>query len=142
MKVFKFVEDKDVFQKFYSQMLARRLVSNNSISEDAECSMITLLRNACGVEYTSKLQRMFQDVSSSRDLNARFGEWLKNKREERRDQPESLSSKFISYQIFMLLTVRNPYFGLELILVGTQRRIGWTTTHFHACVSSGFQPVN
>ncbi|KAH9287335.1 Cullin-1 [Echinococcus granulosus] len=76
MDVFKYVEDKDVFQKFYSNMLARRLVNNQSISEDAEAQMISLLKNACGVEYTSKLQRMFQDVSSSRELNARFIEWI------------------------------------------------------------------
>lgn len=94
MKVFKFVEDKDVFQKFYSNMLARRLVYNQSISEDAEGSMITLLKNSCGLEYTSKLQRMFQDVSSSRDLNGCFNEWLIAEKEERRDQPDNLSSKF------------------------------------------------
>lgn len=76
MDVFKYVEDKDVFQKFYSTMLARRLVNNQSISEDSEAQMISLLKNACGVEYTSKLQRMFQDVSSSRELNARFMEWI------------------------------------------------------------------
>ncbi|VDO14623.1 unnamed protein product [Rodentolepis nana] len=92
MKVFKFVEDKDIFQKFYSNMLARRLVHNQSISEDAEGAMITLLRNSCGLEYTSKLQRMFQDVTSSRDLNTCFNEWLKTKKEERRDQPDNLSN--------------------------------------------------
>ncbi|KAM3185548.1 hypothetical protein ACTXT7_006107 [Hymenolepis weldensis] len=91
MKVFKFVEDKDIFQKFYSNMLARRLVHNQSISEDAEGAMITLLRNSCGLEYTSKLQRMFQDVTSSRDLNACFNEWLKARKEERRDQLDNLS---------------------------------------------------
>ena len=76
MDVFKYVEDKDVFQKFYSNMLARRLVHNQSISEDAEAQMISLLKNTCGVEYTSKLQRMFQDISSSRDLNQRFTDWI------------------------------------------------------------------
>ena len=29
MVVFKYIEDKDVFQKFYSKMLAKRLVSCN-----------------------------------------------------------------------------------------------------------------
>ena len=29
MVVFKYIEDKDVFQKFYSKMLAKRLVSYN-----------------------------------------------------------------------------------------------------------------
>ncbi|VDK87778.1 unnamed protein product [Dibothriocephalus latus] len=70
------MEDKDVFQKFYSNMLARRLVNGLSISDDTEVSMISRLKGACGFEYTTKLQRMFQDVGSSRDLNIKFSEYL------------------------------------------------------------------
>ena len=33
---------------------------------------ICILQQACGFEYTSKLQRMFQDMSLSKDLNDRF----------------------------------------------------------------------
>jgi len=76
MIVFKYIEDKDVFQKFYSKMLAKRLVQHNSASDDAEASMISKLKQACGFEYTSKLQRMFQDVGVSKDLNDRFREHL------------------------------------------------------------------
>lgn len=60
MVVFKYIEDKDVYQKFYSKMLAKRLVQHMSASDDAEASMISKLKQACGFEYTSKLQRMFQ----------------------------------------------------------------------------------
>lgn len=72
MTVFKYIEDKDVFQKFYSRMLARRLVHSNSSSDDAETSMISKLKEACGFEYTNKLQRMFQDMQISKDLNKEF----------------------------------------------------------------------
>jgi cullin 1 len=63
MTIFKYVEDKDVFQKFYSKMLARRLINAASASDDAEESMISKLKDACGFEYTSKLTRMFQGES-------------------------------------------------------------------------------
>jgi cullin 1 len=76
MTVFKYIEDKDVFQKFYSRMLARRLVHSNSSSDDAETSMISKLKEACGFEYTNKLQRMFQDMQISKDLNKDFREHL------------------------------------------------------------------
>lgn len=76
MVVFKYIEDKDVFQKFYSRMLAKRLVSQNSASDDAEASMISKLKQLCGFEYTSKLQRMFQDMNVSRDLNDHFKKHL------------------------------------------------------------------
>lgn len=36
MVIFRYIEDKDVFQKFYSKMLAKRLVQGNSASDDAE----------------------------------------------------------------------------------------------------------
>lgn len=74
MTVFKYIQDKDVFQKFYSRMLARRLVHSNSNSDDAETSMISKLKEACGFEYTNKLQRMFQDMQISKDLNAGYKE--------------------------------------------------------------------
>lgn len=44
MVIFKYVEDKDVFQKFYSKMLAKRLVQQHSASDDAEATVISKLR--------------------------------------------------------------------------------------------------
>ncbi|KAK9556487.1 ubiquitin ligase (cullin) of SCF [Aspergillus fumigatus] len=75
MTVFKYIEDKDVFQKFYSKMLAKRLVHVSSVSDDAETSMISKLKEACGFEYTNKLQRMFQDIQISKDLNSNYKDW-------------------------------------------------------------------
>lgn len=72
MVVLKYIEDIDVFQKFYSKMLAKRLVNHTSASDDAEASMISKLKQACGYEYTIKLQRMFQDIGISKDLNDKF----------------------------------------------------------------------
>ncbi|KAI8809093.1 Cullin [Cladochytrium replicatum] len=76
MTVFKYVEDKDVFQKFYSKMLAKRLVNGTSLSDDYEELMIGKLKDANGFEYTSKLQRMFTDISISAELNNSFKEQL------------------------------------------------------------------
>eukprot|EP00732_Lithocolla_globosa_P002391 Lithocolla_globosa_v1_NODE_1552_length_2491_cov_65.954023.p1 type:complete len:764 gc:universal NODE_1552_length_2491_cov_65.954023:2381-90(-) len=78
MIVFKYVEDKDVFQKFYSNKLAHRLIYNTSASEDAEESMISKLKEACGYEYTAKLHRMFNDMQTSRDLQKQFKDHLVN----------------------------------------------------------------
>jgi cullin 1 len=75
MTVFKYIEDKDVFQKFYSRMLARRLIHTTSSSDDAETSMISKLKEQCGYEYTNKLQRMFQDMQISKDLNGGYKEF-------------------------------------------------------------------
>ena len=63
MVIFQFLDDKDVFQKFYTKRLAQRLIHETSASEDSESSMITKLKESCGFEYTQKLTRMFQGMS-------------------------------------------------------------------------------
>ncbi|VDN02502.1 unnamed protein product [Thelazia callipaeda] len=72
MIVFKYIEDKDVFQKFYTKMLAKRLVNELSASDEAESNMISKLKQMCGFEYTSKLQRMFTDTSLSKDITEKY----------------------------------------------------------------------
>ncbi|CAG8496671.1 9525_t:CDS:10, partial [Paraglomus occultum] len=71
-----YVDDKDIFQKFYSRMLAKRLIYNTSSSEETEGNMISRLKVICGVEYTGKLQRMFTDVTVSTDINNNFNDFL------------------------------------------------------------------
>lgn len=72
MIIFKYLEDKDVFEKYYCKFLAKRLINQMSASDDAEASMISKFKQICGFEYTSKLQRMFHDMGISRDLNEKF----------------------------------------------------------------------
>ncbi|GFR87398.1 cullin-2-like [Elysia marginata] len=79
--IFKYLDDKDVFQRFYSRMLAKRLIYSQSASMDAEEIMITRLKQACGYEFTNKLHRMFTDISVSSDLVVNFNKYLKDKNE-------------------------------------------------------------
>ncbi|EAA65587.1 conserved hypothetical protein [Aspergillus nidulans FGSC A4] len=94
MTVFKYIEDKDVFQKFYSKMLAKRLVHVSSVSDDAETSMISKLKEACGFEYTNKLQRMFQDIQISKDLNSSYKDWLEKSFLDDDDRKKLVDSHF------------------------------------------------
>ncbi|KAL5007129.1 hypothetical protein ScPMuIL_015935 [Solemya velum] len=75
--VFKYLDDKDVYQRFYAKMLAKRLIYGQSASMDAEEAMINRLKQACGYEFTNKLHRMFTDVNISTDLSCKFSEFLK-----------------------------------------------------------------
>uniref|UniRef100_A0A7E4UQK4 CULLIN_2 domain-containing protein n=1 Tax=Panagrellus redivivus TaxID=6233 RepID=A0A7E4UQK4_PANRE len=79
MIVFKYIEDKDVFQKFYSKLLAKRLVHEVSANEDFESQMLAKLKHMCGFEYTSKLQRMYQDNTVSKELSVKFRTHAKDK---------------------------------------------------------------
>ena len=81
MVVFQYIEDKDVFEKFYSNRLALRIVQQLSASDDAEASMIAKLKQKCGFEYTNKLQNMFKDIEVSKDLNSAFKRHLSSSNE-------------------------------------------------------------
>lgn len=74
ISVFKYLEDKDVFQTFHHRLLARRLVNTSSDDNETEAGLIASLREACGVEYVSRLQRMLQDVRLSKELNDMYRE--------------------------------------------------------------------
>ncbi|KAI0211701.1 Cullin-2 [Lamellibrachia satsuma] len=78
--VFKYLDDKDVFQRFYARMLAKRLIYAQSQSMDAEEAMINRLKQACGYEFTNKLHRMFTDMTISTDLNSKFDDFLKKEK--------------------------------------------------------------
>uniref|UniRef100_A0A673H1N5 Cullin-2 n=1 Tax=Sinocyclocheilus rhinocerous TaxID=307959 RepID=A0A673H1N5_9TELE len=92
--VFKYIDDKDVFQKFYARMLAKRLIHGLSLSMDSEEAMINKLKQACGYEFTSKLHRMYTDMSVSTDLNNKFNNFIKTQ--------ETVVDLGISFQIYVL----------------------------------------
>lgn len=99
--IFKYLDDKDVFEKFYSNRLARRLVQGQSESNSYEESMISKLKSACGYDYASKLQRMYQDAISSRDINDAYKRYLEDKQGDGGQQ--------IDYSMMILTSGTWPY---------------------------------
>ncbi|KAF8827739.1 hypothetical protein HHX47_DHR4000303 [Lentinula edodes] len=94
MILFKYIEDKDVFQTFYTTKLSKRLIHGVSASDESEASMISKLKEACGFEYTNKLQRMFTDMSLSKDLTDSFKERMQQNHDDM-DMTFSVMSKKI-----------------------------------------------
>ncbi|KAK3513833.1 hypothetical protein QTP70_028845 [Hemibagrus guttatus] len=45
MVLFRFMQEKDVFERYYKQHLARRLLTNKSVSDDSEKNMISKLKD-------------------------------------------------------------------------------------------------
>ena len=72
--LFRYLQDKDIFEKYYKQHLAKRLLGARSVSDDAERSMITKLKHECGYQFTSKLEGMFLDMKMSADTQDAFRE--------------------------------------------------------------------
>ncbi|XP_032830819.1 cullin-3 isoform X2 [Petromyzon marinus] len=72
MILFRFLQEKDVFERYYKQHLARRLLTNKSVSDDSEKNMISKLKTECGCQFTSKLEGMFKDMSISNTTMEEF----------------------------------------------------------------------
>ncbi len=76
MMLFRYLQEKDVFEKYYKQHLAKRLLSGRTVSDDAERSLIVKLKTECGYQFTSKLEGMFTDMKTSRDTMQGFNATL------------------------------------------------------------------
>uniref|UniRef100_A0AAY4AP00 Cullin family profile domain-containing protein n=1 Tax=Denticeps clupeoides TaxID=299321 RepID=A0AAY4AP00_9TELE len=73
-----FMQEKDVFERYYKQHLARRLLTNKSVSDDSEKNMISKLKTECGCQFTSKLEGMFRDMSISNTTMDEFRQHLQS----------------------------------------------------------------
>jgi cullin 3 len=72
MTLFRFLHEKDVFERYYKQHLAKRLLNNRTTSHDAERSFMAKLKTECGYLYTSKMETMFTDMRTSADNTETF----------------------------------------------------------------------
>ena len=70
--VFRYVSDKDVFERYYKLHLAKRLLYQRSVSDDAERGMLERLKVECGFAFTQKLEGMFTDMRVSADITGSF----------------------------------------------------------------------
>ncbi|GME87532.1 unnamed protein product [Ambrosiozyma monospora] len=70
--ILRFIKDKDIFEKYYKNHLARRLLQQKSISSDLEMNMITKFKQEIGSSCTSSFENMFTDIKLSQELANSF----------------------------------------------------------------------
>lgn len=68
----KYVQDKDLFERYYKKHLCRRLIMNKSVSNEVERQMVEKMKQELGPSFTSKLDAMFKDMSISQDLTSGY----------------------------------------------------------------------
>uniref|UniRef100_A0A0N4Z956 CULLIN_2 domain-containing protein n=1 Tax=Parastrongyloides trichosuri TaxID=131310 RepID=A0A0N4Z956_PARTI len=97
--IFKYIRDKDTFLNFYSRSYAKRLINDVSVGEEHETDFIGHLKNACGFDFTTKLEKMSKDMMISKDVTKGFRDYLaKNK-----------STKPFDFSTNILTNVSWPY---------------------------------
>ncbi|KIY72339.1 Cullin-domain-containing protein [Cylindrobasidium torrendii FP15055 ss-10] len=74
--VFRFLGEKDVFERYYKSHLAKRLLQSRSVSDDAERGMLAKLKIECGTQFTQKLEGMFHDMKVSSDTMEAYKQHL------------------------------------------------------------------
>ncbi|KAG0673473.1 Cullin-3 [Pichia californica] len=70
--IFKFIKDKDIFEKYYKNHLAKRLLNQKSISTELELQMISKLKTETGSTFTAKFEGMFKDIKISQDITQKY----------------------------------------------------------------------
>ncbi|KAI9014744.1 Cullin [Gaertneriomyces semiglobifer] len=88
ISLFRYVEEKDVFERYFKQHLAKRLLFQKSVSTDAERNLIARLKIECGYQFTTKLEGMFTDIKTAEDTMTAFREQLSTSRSAPSDMPE------------------------------------------------------
>ncbi|XP_037954020.1 cullin-3-like [Teleopsis dalmanni] len=72
MFLFKLLQEKDAFERYYQIHLAKRLIQNKYVSYEFEKNMISKLKIEYGYEYTLKLDKMLKDMSASNTIIKEF----------------------------------------------------------------------
>ncbi|KAJ1034670.1 hypothetical protein NDA13_000927 [Ustilago tritici] len=88
ISVFRFLHEKDTFERYYKQHLAKRLLQGRSVSDDAERGMMAKLKIESGHGYVAKLQGMLNDMKTSEETMDHFNKTIKN---SHRPMPFALS---------------------------------------------------
>ena len=93
--IFRFITDKDIFERYYKTHLAKRLLQKRSVSDDAERGMIAKLKIECGFHFTQKLEGMFTDMKISSDTMEAYKKYLAK-------TPVFISYSLTEYLLIML----------------------------------------
>lgn len=71
VKVFKLIGEKDIFENYYKKLLSKRLLQQRS-SIELEKWLVKQIKDEMGNFFTSKLDGMLRDISTSMELSKSF----------------------------------------------------------------------
>ena len=70
--LFRFLTEKDVFEKYYNSHLAKRLIAGRSVSDDAERGMLAKFKIEAGAAFTKSADGMMKDIKISEDMRSPY----------------------------------------------------------------------
>ncbi|KAG4027998.1 hypothetical protein MFRU_025g00640 [Monilinia fructicola] len=82
----RYIQDKDMFERYYKKHLAKRLLLGKSESTEVEKQMISRMKMEIGNSFTTKLEGMFKDVTMSEELTSNYRNYIDNLGDKDRNQ--------------------------------------------------------
>ncbi|KAI9725565.1 MAG: Cullin-3 [Chrysothrix sp. TS-e1954] len=80
----RYIQDKDMFERYYKKHLCKRLLMGKSVSVDVEKQMIQRMKIELGNSFTAKLEAMFKDMALSEELTASYRKKISQMSESKR----------------------------------------------------------
>lgn len=72
----RYLQDRDMFQRYYQKHLARRLLHGKSESQEAEKQLILRMKQEIGSHFTQKFEGMFKDMDTSQELTTKYRDYV------------------------------------------------------------------
>ena len=70
--VFKFINNKDLFEEIYRKYLQKRLLRNSSMMKENEFIFYEIMKDENGFNYVKKIEKMINDIFYSQNINMDF----------------------------------------------------------------------
>ncbi|KAF7027241.1 hypothetical protein CFC21_039302 [Triticum aestivum] len=77
--ILSYISDKDLFVEFHRKKLGKRLLFDKSANNEHERSLLSKLKQYFGGQFTAKMEGMLTDVSTARDHQTAFEEYMRDK---------------------------------------------------------------
>ena len=70
--IFKFINNKDLFEENYRKFLQKRLLRNSSMMKENELIFYEIMKEENGFSYVKKIEKMINDIFYSQNINIDF----------------------------------------------------------------------
>jgi hypothetical protein len=70
--IFKFINNKDLFEEIYRKYLQKRLLRNSSMMKENEFIFYEIMKDENGFNYVKKIEKMINDIFYSQNINMDF----------------------------------------------------------------------
>jgi len=72
IQIFRYLQDKDIFEGYYTTSLSKRLLESRIINDEAERVLLLKLKEECGFGFTQRLEVMYKDIKLSEEITKDF----------------------------------------------------------------------